>query len=367
MKHIGPAMLMLLVLLSPLGCASNHSAQNSSQRTGLLIEPLDADALNYSINWAADLDLPKDQQLSSATVLGDLLVTIEYPEGTTTGISMRDGSIKWRRILGNPAQPLFEPVRRGDDLFVISSTTMYTLDAGNGKLKNVAELNEIASSSPVLMENFAIYGSINGRVVAHDVNTGFAKWSYQLTDRITAAPLTVGSNVFVADASGVYAMLQATNGSLLWRGKTFGPVTAAPDADRLSVFVASEDQALYAINRATGRDRWPAFHAEHRLTAAPRSFGLNVFLPLPGTALLAIDSVAGTERWRLDYSALPVTLSDDTLVIATHNSLQLVNVETGKVLHKSPTKPIVTVLQGENDSLVLVSPQGKLLRLNARK
>lgn len=355
--------LSLLLILPVLLLAACATPPGAAQRTGLLIEPADADALGYTINWASNLQVPSSRQLAAIVVLDDLIVAVEEPSNAVIAVSMRDGEVLWRQVVGEPSEPLFEPVRSGDQILVNSGTQMFHLDADTGRLRNVAPLAHVASTGPVLIEGLAIYGSVNGRIVAHDIVTGLPRWAYQLTGQITSRPIDVGLNVFAADANGVYVLLSAVDRSLLWRGRTFGPVTAAAATDRLSVMVPSHDQSLYALARATGRDRW-VYRTTRPLTMTPKPLGLLVYLPVPGLGLVAIDSVDGTEAWRHDEPALAVTLRNDDVLLATRDSLKLTDTQTGNVLEERPTRRLVTVLEGPEESIVLVSPTGRLLRLN---
>ncbi len=350
---------MSAVLLA--GCTAPTS--EPARRTGLLIEPFDADNVGYVINWSTHLKVPPGQRLHSVTVLGDLVVTIESPGNMVTATSIRDGSPVWRRILAKPTEKLYAPNRVDDFLYINTDYEMMTVNVRNGRITSQSLLDYVVNSSPVIVDRYAIFGGADGVVFAHDLQAGYAKWAYKLTSRILASPIQSGVNVFAADSSGVYAMLDGRDGTLLWRGRTFGPVTAQAAIDRLGVYVASEDRAMYALNRTTGADKW-IYRTDHELTFSPVPIGLNVYLPEPAGQLVAINTIDGSVRWTLEEMAIPVWSTDERLMVATDHSLMLLNPETGVILDQAPTLRLQKVVPGPDGSIILVSPEGRMLRLN---
>lgn len=351
------------------GCATDRGGTGSARTvvparpTGLLIEPEPARQLGYNVAWATDLKVPRNENILSAAVLGDVLVVVEVPGNIVSAVSMENGRGLWRRPVGTRTDRLFPAARHGDNILVNTATRLYELRARDGEAQGAAELETLASTGPTVVEGMALIGALNGNVIGHDIEAGYAKWRYDLAGQIVVPPVESGDNIVAADTRGVYAMLDAVDGTAMWRGRTFGPVTAKPGVDRGTVYIASGDGTLYAVNRSTGRDVWKAPMAQP-LTESPVSFDTVVLLPLPGRGVVAFEPADGAERWRLDTPARPILRLDERAVLATPNSLMLVDLETGRVAADARTLPLQTVLAGPDNSLVLVSPKGRVLRLN---
>lgn len=359
MKRTTCRTLLCLFVAMACGCAGLGEAR----RTGLLIEPQDAGRVGYNVNWSTDLQVPRSSRMSAVTVLDDLILVVQTPSNLVTAIEARNGDTRWWRIVGSKNDRVFTPVREGDRIYVNTETHIYTLSAKDGKLISGAPLEQVVTTGPALINNFAIFGGIEGMVFGHDVNLGLSRWEYQLTARVLTPPVPAGLDVLVADGNGVYAVLTALDGTLVWRGRTFGAVSVPPAADRTSVYIASEDQTLYALDRSTGKDKW-VYRADQALKVPPTAMGMMVYLPLPGDGLVALDAVDGTERWRLAEAAWPVTVVDEQLLAATSGALRRVDLETGEVLVQATTHKLSTVLNGPDSSIILVSPRGRLTRLN---
>ncbi len=352
--------LLVLMLLVAVGCGD---WSRKTGRSGLLIEPKDAAALGYVVTWSIDLNVPKRHKLSSVTLLGDTLFTVESPGNMVSAISVRDGEVLWRRVIGEPTENVYPPVRDDERVYFNNDTVFYAVGAVNGNLISTSMLSNVVETGPILMNRYAIFGAADGTVFAHDIDTGYSKWSYLMTGGIVVPPVQSQQNVFVADSKGIYASLNAANGELMFRGRTFGPVTARPASTRSGIYVASQDQTLYAINRVTGRDVW-VYRTAAELVQAPAAVGQSVYLPLPGIGLVALEANAGSERWTSDMQARVVGETGDKVMLQYHGGLRWVDEETGRVLTDVPTMPLqVAMPVPDEGGLLVVSPSGRVHRL----
>lgn len=352
--------LLALMLLVAAGCG-DWSRRTS--RSGLLIEPLDAATLGYAVTWSTDLDVPARHKLSSTTLLGDTLFTVESPGNLATAISVRDGKVLWRRVIGEPTENVYAPVRDDEHVYFNNDTVFFTLSVVSGDLLATSTLSNVVETGPVLMDRFAIFGAADGTVFAHDIDTGYAKWSYLLAGGVVTSPIQTQQNVFVADSKGTYAMLDAATGEMIFRGKTFGPVTAQPATSGSGIYIASQDQTLYAINRLNGRDAW-VFRTATGLMEAPKAIGQSVYLPLPGTDLVALDAGDGSERWSSGLPAQVVGESGDKVMLLYNGGLRWVDKLTGRVLADTPTMQLQTVLPvPDGGGMLVISPSGRIHRL----
>lgn len=349
-----PALLLLIVA----GCGDYARRYDR----GLLIHPQDAATLGYAVNWATGLDVPRHSKLASATVLGDMLVTVESPTNMVTAVSLRDGSVLWRRVIGETTQQVYPPVRDEQYVYFNNDTNFYTVNAITGVLVSTSRLANVVETGPVMVGHFAIFGAANGIVFAHDVETGYAKWSYKLTAGIVVSPLQLQQFVLAADSQGVYAGLDALSGELRYRGRAFGPITAKPAANRGSVFIASQDQSLYAINAFTGSDQW-VYRSTGPLTGDPVALGPNVYLPGPDGGLIVLNATDKTELWETNVNAKAITDRDNRVLLMVPEGLQWADEADGRVITDVPTQPLRYVLNDGAGGLLLISDGGRIHRL----
>lgn len=373
MRRVITYLLLVLFVSALAGCDAvgsllglggrDQGGGDTRAEVASLIDPLDAHQLGYASFWATDLSLPSDQQFSHIEVLGDMLVCVEVPSNLVTVISLRDGEIKWRQVVGKPTEKMFTPVRAGELLLLNTEQLLHTIAIDSGRLVKTSQIESLVNHAPAVAGDLAIYGGVNHRVFAHDIKAGYTKWAYQLSERVFARPAVFGDNVFVADGNGIYAMFNANSGELMWRGRTFARVSAQPAMSPLGVFVAGEDHSVYALHLASGRDRW-IYHTTQPLRKSPRVLGNTVFLSLPGRGLVAIDTRTGSDRWVLPFEMRIIGQVEDTLLAYTADRIVKIKIANGLVLTEVSIDPVWKILQASGNRLILASPAGRILLLN---
>lgn len=338
-------------------------ASRSTYELGLLVNTLDARKLGYSLRWASGVEIGASSKLEYVVEAGEMVLCVERPTNVMTAISMEDGRLLWSTVVGQAGDRLFPPARRDKEILINSETRLFIFSAETGILKRSDALDGTVNGGPVVVSNFAIFRGVDHRVFAHDLDAGFMRWAYMMTDRIWVQPAVSGPNVFVADGNGVCAVLSSTAGELQWKTRIFARVSAQPAVSPQGVFVASEDHSLYAMNRATGRDRW-IYRTTQMLVDAPSVVENMVLLPLPGHGVAAIDERTGREMWRLQQDARFVARRGDALIFSQEGGLLAVEADTGLIGSMIPVGALKTILLGSEEQVILVSPEGRLQRFD---
>jgi len=370
-----PAMSSLYLSLIMICCLPGLACQNAERRSpgnttadrrNLLIQPEAAAAFGYTINWQTRLALQSNNRFHAVRHGENMIVTVERPSNMVSAISTLDGRLLWRRIVSVPTQPIYAPVIANGRVLVNNQSEVFVLDARNGEIIRTFPLRTSVRIEGSYINGYMIFGGANGRIFAHDPDTGMIKWQYQLTAEVLTPPVAVGNNLFVGDANGTYASLNALTGRLNWRGITYGPISAPPAVDSTSVYIPSEDRSLYAVDRSIGRDRWP-YRTQTPLTMAPMTQRLVVYLPVPGKSLIALNSQNGEERWVYEKPVEPVGVVRERLLVKMPGKLELLNPENGRMVQNVDVQPLKDLFITQGESLLLVAPDGRMHRLNPRR
>lgn len=379
--------LVVVALLGfSLGCSSGTSVQTNekpeeetgtsffhktnTEPIGMLIEPEPAAKIGYRLGWASPIKLLEGQEITSVTVLGDMVIVIEDPKNIVTALRSNDGELLWKINLGSDLESLFAPSRDDKQIFIHSASRFATLSARTGEVTSVAPLESPVSSDAVYApeQRLAIMSGTDGLVFAHSVDSNFSRWRYRMANRITNSSVLAGQDVFVVDSGGTYAMLETSSGIPLWRNRTLGKVSTTPAIQGSEVIVASEDGKLYALNRTTGRDTWKYLGAEQELSASPVALGRLIVQPLvPNPGIVAIDAINGEEIWRADITATPILTRQQDMLLYTDNGIFSIDLDDGSINEQVPTQGLMTVLPiGDDGGILLVSPKGRLLKLSPK-
>ena len=338
-----------------------------SKPSGLLIEPVDALNIGYSIQWATTIDLPAGSAPAHVAVLGDLLVVLERPDNIVHAISLKNGKQLWRTAIGGKYDRFFAPVRVDDSILINSEAHLYRLRAGDGRLTERADLKAAVNSSPAMIGEIAVFGGSDGTIFGHDTRVGYSKWVYRMPGQVVAQPRSQASSVFVGCVDGQYAMFAGRSGDLLFRGRTFAKISAPAAINSQGIFLACEDHSLYALNRSTGEDRW-IFRYTDALTESPVALGNNVYQPLPSGELVALKSTDGAEQWRIKTTDKLITQTGLSLVFNGGDKIVLRDARTGKEIGGTrTTESLHDLVALEDASMILVTAKGRFLKVSPVK
>lgn len=367
MNHKLWSILALLTAMTfTVGCQSGPESMVG--KSNYLVTALDAQRIGYVPRWAMNFLLGEDQELAHVAALGDLVVVVEHPSNWVVGIDANDGTVRWRNKFVSETERLYQPNRADDRIVVNTGKQLFHLDPRTGRVRSISDLESQVSDGPVIKDNIAIFGSGTGRVFAHDVTTGMSRWTAEMAAGVSVRPIIIEQSVFATDALGVYTLLDLQTGERQWTGRTFAQISAKPVASDNTqlIYIPSQDQNLYAVNRATGRDQW-IYRTTQPFLQDPVLLG-NTLLLTQRNTLTAVDAISGNKIWERKGNYHAVDLIDQRLIVNGGVYLMILDVTTGKTLREVPfIEPIQSVLTGENDSLIIVSPNGKVERLDPQR
>jgi outer membrane protein assembly factor BamB len=266
--------------------ATGGMVRASPTITGGLVIVGGSDSTVYAIglaNGTVRWRYPATGPVSSTAALAEGLAFVQSDDGTLHAIDVREGRARWTRPGGAPV-----PLGWGHE---------------NG---------DYFTSSPVVADGLVIVGGRDGLLVARDVATGRERWHYSAECEIWGSPAVADGVVVVGDQCGrVHAVLVGT-GARRWRFRTVGDtlVSASFGFDRRTiqsspaiwsgtVLVGARDGFLYAIDLATGRERWRYDHNVSWVNASPAVDGRLVYATSSdGAFAQAVDLATGKEVWR---------------------------------------------------------------------
>jgi len=222
------------------------------------------------------------------------------------------------------------------------------------------------------------FGAGDGRVYAVDAATGTEKWKAQTGGRVRASPAVDASRVYVGSADGrVYAFDRAT-GALKWKFETEGvklesgkfgydrrTVQSSPAVANGVVYVGARDGWVYAIDAATGKEKWRYDHNISWINTSPAVIDGVVYDGSSDAQFVqALDASTGMQLWRTTTGTTwssPAIAGDVLYAGDGQGRLHALDRKTGKLLwsfrtastvHSSPTPSGDLVFVGSADASV---------------
>ncbi|MGW1073785.1 outer membrane protein assembly factor BamB family protein [Streptomyces sp. NPDC002537] len=276
---------------------------------------------------------------------------------TLYALDAADGAERWRLATDGWVYSL-----RADRGTIVTGTRgggVQAWEAANGELLwetgGLQTDFETPDCGPFVQDG-TVYVWAEGRLRALEARTGAERWSYPVGDaascggvpvRLLAAPDGV---VYVAAGTRVLA-IDVARGDVRWRFEApavfLSPPAFAPGPSVAGggVYAADYLGTVYALDAATGRDRW-RIATEPRQSTEPVLVASGAVHLGSGGALYTLDAVTGTPRWRFaaggDVVGAPVVADGRVHFGSADHCLYTVDAAGGQLRWKLATGGEIT-------------------------
>ena len=152
--------------------------------------------------------------------------------------------------------------------------------------------SERLAAAPVIGGGQLFVFDTSGEVHAFDATTGAAKWTTKLRMEKNNSSVFGGGvsyadgRVYATTGLGEVAALDATNGSQIWRVKPSGPLRGSPTIANDAIYVMTQDNQIIALNAADGKPLWN----ETASQATAGVFGVAAPAAAQGTVIAGYSS-----------------------------------------------------------------------------
>ena len=217
------------------------------------------------------------------------------------------------------------PIHRGDASLRASRSTHYPLPS---TLQWRYQIGTRSITSLVGNADTAFVASGKGAVVALNIVDGTERWRVSIAgEQFSAAPSLSGERLLLGSDKGRLVALSIKDGSELWRFKAGGKFVGSANTykrkdGRVSAFVVSWDNNLYAIDVETGKEIW-RYATENRLNATPAVVENNVVFGGCDGFVRVLDADDGTELAASNvgsYIAAPVAVDWPRVYVGHHEA-----------------------------------------------
>ncbi|MDS0259359.1 PQQ-like beta-propeller repeat protein [Haloarcula sp. S1CR25-12] len=195
------------------------------------------------------------------------------------------------------------------------------------------EYNYGGGVTPALTDERVFYVGDNARIVAATLD-GESDWEFLGTYEKKAVSVGGGGVYFVRDRQGgrgyldeqdaSVVALDADEGNKRWRFDTGNEEIAGAPAVGSDAVYAASGNSVYRIDSETGESDWTAT-LSGGVRTTPMLYGETLYVTSGGEALVALNKADGSERWRTEAPTVgshePV-LVDGTVYLAAGDALR---------------------------------------------
>lgn len=255
----------------------------------------------------------------------DYLAVSHY--GGLALVERHSGALLWNQEV---AQGLAGPAIVGMSIYAAGSDgKVYAFDLDTGKILwkhdylhdappdppgfdgNRARFSDNpARPCPIATDGRTIFFSVfdQCRVLAVDCETGTRRWAFQTQGWVLGTPAVAEEFVFIGSQDDFLYCINKQTGAEVWKFQTNARVEADPAVNDKFVYFGSCDANLYCLEKQTGKLVWK-FQTEKR-----KKFGgpiyeqtlltpSTVYLPVMAGLVYAIDANSGKQKWQFRPSA----------------------------------------------------------------
>ena len=266
---------------------------------------------NGTVLWRRDTR--RGKMAASPAVVGDALV-VHGMDGIVRVLDRRSGRIRWARHVGSPIEssPL---VRDRIDYFGAWDGNVYALDLRTRKLRWVFHSGYKITSSAALADRTLYIGDYGGRLLALAPGSGRLHWSAGVNGRIYGTPAVWAGRVFVPSSDGGSLTAFTTRGRELWRVHTGGYVYSSPAVWGGHVYFGSYNGLLYSVSARTGAVRWTV-QTGGPVSGAPAVVDGVAYAGSFSHRILGVDATSGRVLLRFPHGEyVPVSGSGGRLLL----------------------------------------------------
>ena len=167
-------------------------------------------------------------------------------------------SVDWERDLGGSVEAAATLVN--GRLFVGTAGrdggAFYALDPTTGETLWERDLGAPVSSAATVANGFVYVGTDDGTLHALEARSGDGFWQFGLrSGEAVAPPVVVGGAVYAGTSVGQLYKFDALDSTQRWTRRVSGSVVVAPAYADGTLYVPSENAAVYAVS-TTGEETW---------------------------------------------------------------------------------------------------------------
>ncbi|MCK4753594.1 MAG: PQQ-like beta-propeller repeat protein [Calditrichia bacterium] len=252
---------ILLIFLA--GCGSSLRISDFPAGKTADINPLMTSQLTYSRNTVSSQELippltedwEEDYQSlpNNGFTAVDNWLFFGMQNGYLAAVDIDDGDLEGKKNLGDACA--VPPTVYNNILyqaFEIGSYGLIAYDVSDGSSIWAID-GHFSRSSPVIVNELALFQSLRGEVICFNYLTGEEIWRHSLNKGIRNSPAFKDNVLITVTLDGTIYAFESTSGNIIWELNLNSPVFADPVIDGERLYVSSHAGTLFVIELHSGQ------------------------------------------------------------------------------------------------------------------
>ena len=352
MKHVRWPVSALMILLVAMGCAGQQSNGRSSVRTQAapqdpattevgrqMIQKIKGasspvsldnqllDDTGMQVAWSATL--PKENISNIWLIEGMLFV--EAASSRLYCLDAESGYIRWVYSLRSGTDN--HPAMADGSLYISAENTLHCIDLDTGYALWRAETEFLIASAPFVADKL-YFGSWDWSFYAAAKKKAFRDWRVGTGGIITSRGYFADDTAYFGSEDGKVCAYQPKLRENAWCFDTKGPIRADIEVNKAAglLYVGSDSFSVYAISITTGVKKW-RFRCEGPMNGNMQLVDDALYVAAQDDGLYALDKATGQMLWFVEDGAVLAALTGGHAYVGlTDNRLAAVDRATGKLL-----------------------------------
>ncbi|MFW6146664.1 MAG: PQQ-binding-like beta-propeller repeat protein [Planctomycetota bacterium] len=266
--------------------------------------------------WEAPIPTDADETVRRLWRLDEMVYCLT-DRRRLIAMDARTGLVRWSYRIEQAPEPIFRPyhpaepvslpirspgkreVRTFDAVMINTLSRLVILDRADGSEIRDLTLTFTASTGGAADgENFYA-GAVSGRYHAFDYDVGVDTWVLSTGAIIQAPPELHARNLYVASEDDkLYATRRGLRPKKVWIATLGASVVAPFHVDNDGCYVAAEDGKIHAFDTFSGEPLWEPFACNARLTSPIQAGPRALFQHAENNVLFAVDARTGRLLWK---------------------------------------------------------------------
>jgi len=377
-KHTARTLAITLAIGSLSACSFSQSSSGNSSADSQPSVSKAADweidhegwaKLGYQWEWTGYPPMQRDAYIEHATIYDDLL-TFVGSGSTLSVLESNTGKVRWSRQLDRSQTRFVEPVRRDNTLYAASDTELWELDLKNGNTIDRDAMGTLVNTSPLIVDNLAIFGTLAGELFAYQMENDFKLWSYKFDGPIHVPAIQVSDNYIAAiSEKGDLRTLETINAHSGMNAQIAGGTDAELITDGIGVYVASLDQSIYAYDIVDGYRFWRIRSSDPVTVQHTLHEGL-IYASTRDMGLMCIDSATGEVLWNNnEIGGWVLTVANESeIIVYSGFEMLAIDKDRGDIIARTPLTDIAGVRTDSNSdgNIYVITLDGGVAKFGLR-